>query len=956
MTGGRSNAGNRVWPTVLRRVVQRGLRWLAIGQLLSLPFATPLTAAEVGVYILTGQSNSLGTTNLESPFEPGAGPDDANTEFFWSNVNATNTAYPPLLYGDSNGETTTLRMQQGDDAANPTFWGPEFGFARRMADAGVTHVFVIKASRGGGGNTLWDKSAFDAENDAGHMWGHLRDTVDAALEALADAHAFDVKGLMYLQGESNDAGEAQLADTRLNALAANLKTHINATYPAAADKMHTVVGEIAASGSNANRALTKQKHISLATNSPDFTYVATNDLPLKSDGIHFGRDAKLTIGQRFADALIAVSEQPNGVPGDVNQDGAVSSGTGNPATDDVAAFIAVWQSDTIGQTNLQKTLAGDLNLSGQTTLADAFILHQALEAQGLGFPFAELARVPEPASSVLLALGVLGCCAGMRFKRNGENSSRPLLILLATAGIAAAAVSVEADQLDVYILTGQSNSLGTTNLEGVDYNPGSHPADAETAFFWSNVAASNTVYPPKLYGDSGGALTSLQMQQGDGVSPNFWGPEFGLARTFFDSGKADVMIVKASRGGGGNSLWDQSTFEGNPNDGHMWGHLRDSIDAALQAAHNAGHTFKVKGFMYLQGESNNSEEASIADTRLQSLIANTQAHINAEYADAANDLYSVVGEIAASGSNANRATTTNMQRALGATGSEIAFFRTGDLPIKGDQIHFGRDAKLEIGRRFADAFNSAAWVENPNLLAGYSANEGSLTAIPQPIAQGLLSGGTAAHVSEAVNDAGVPAWRNADTGVRSPHPGQSQSLNAQDFQQMFDGGWYFRTTVKVVSGGGSALWSVAGDAADPGWGISSGEGNTNGVKFHRMGDELQVGLWQDESLVSLGPGSADLFHTFELRGASESSLFDFYIDGQLHSAGHDLTATPGLSRFPNTILFRNDLTTTPRDVYWNKVSLVVPEPACGALLAACGALLLAGLSRSRLTCRKLRRV
>jgi len=392
---------------------------LGAALLLATLSALPAAGVEFDVYILTGQSNSLGTTNLETPFDPGTDSADEHTEFFWSNVNASNTIYPPALYGDSEGVMTSLQMQQGDGGANPNFWGPEFGMARDMFDAGLNDVLIIKASRGGGGNGFWDKATFDANPDDGHMWGHLRDTIDAGLAAVINqGNTFEVKGLMYLQGESNNAEEAAIADTRLNDLINNLQSHIHVTYPDAADSMHTVVGEIAASHSNANRVLTTQKQIALAAEDPQISFVATNDLPLKSDGIHFARDAKLTIGSRFANVFIGVTEQPNGVIGDVNQDGVVSSGTGNPTDDDVAKFIAGWQTNTSGLTNLQKTLAGDLNHSGRTTLADAYILHGALDAQGLEFPFEALNNVPEPGSCGLLCVGGLLVSRARAFQRN----------------------------------------------------------------------------------------------------------------------------------------------------------------------------------------------------------------------------------------------------------------------------------------------------------------------------------------------------------------------------------------------------------------------------------------------------------------------------------------------------------------------------------------------------------
>ena len=182
------------------------------------------------------------------------------------------------------------------------------------------------------------------------------------------------------------------------------------------------------------------------------------------------------------------------------------------------------------------------------------------------------------------------------------------------------------------------------------------------------------------------------MQQGDGgANTMFWGPEFGMARTLFDAGNANVMVIKASRGGGGNGFWLPTT-------GHMNNHLLAQIDVALTAAQNAGHTFDVKGFMYLQGESNGAAEAAAAGTRLQALIDGVQSHINANFSDAAANMYSVIGEVAASGSSANRITTTNMQKALATASATVGFFETHDQLLKSDNIHFGKDAKLEIGR------------------------------------------------------------------------------------------------------------------------------------------------------------------------------------------------------------------------------------------------------------------
>ena len=262
--------------------------------------------------------------------------------------------------------------------------------------------------------------------------------------------------------------------------------------------------------------------------------------------------------------------------------------------------------------------------------------------------------------------------------------------------------TAQAEHLNIYVLTGQSNSLGTTELEGDAYGPGQHPADNNTHFFWSNPSAIGSADPDKivLLGDSGGMIQSLQMQQGRDVNPTFWGPEFGLARTLHDAAVPNVMVVKVSRGGGGNGYW-------RPEHGHMANHLLTQIDKSLAAAVTAGHTFQVRGFLYLQGESNSAVEADVADKRFLELRDAVIARINSAHTGAADDMHAVIAEVAAS-STGSRVTTTKLQRSLAQTHPAISFVDTHDLPLKSDKLHFGRDSKLQIGQRFASALLQAS--------------------------------------------------------------------------------------------------------------------------------------------------------------------------------------------------------------------------------------------------------
>lgn len=259
--------------------------------------------------------------------------------------------------------------------------------------------------------------------------------------------------------------------------------------------------------------------------------------------------------------------------------------------------------------------------------------------------------------------------------------------------------------VDVYIITGQSNSLGTTSNETGDYTPDSHPADSLTNFWWNNVSVDGTTYPPSSYGSSGDAFKTLQMQQGDGSSnPYWWGVEYGLARTLYDAGRTNFVIIKASNSGSGNTQWDKTTFDTNHPAGAMWGHVSNTVFAALSKLAASGKQFNIRGLLYIQGEGNSLQECKIAGQRFGSFYSNLLAAINNTYPGTATNMFAVMGEIGGGQTFGIPLTTTTNQMALAASNNAIAFVTTHDLPLKADALHFGKAAKLEIGMRLANCF------------------------------------------------------------------------------------------------------------------------------------------------------------------------------------------------------------------------------------------------------------
>ena len=109
---------------------------------------------------------------------------------------------------------------------------------------------------------------------------------------------FEIKGLLYLQGES-DGRDAGIADIRAKELLNNLRQDLPK-----AKKMKMFIGGIA--GYGGNQKMTRAKHQELAEGNKDFYFIDTSDL-LKAhiyrDRIHFNNEAKMEIGKRFAKTI-----------------------------------------------------------------------------------------------------------------------------------------------------------------------------------------------------------------------------------------------------------------------------------------------------------------------------------------------------------------------------------------------------------------------------------------------------------------------------------------------------------------------------------------------------------------------------------------------------------------------------------------------------------------------------
>ena len=270
--------------------------------------AAPTEDETLKIFVLTGQSNSLGTlgTTDATMRHPAVGSHPAEqaggVNFYWDN-RTDGTAEGDTALGKSNGWTLLSAQTGGVYNGNDDHWGPEIGFARQLWNAGQRHFAIVKASRGGGGNTFWQKGSADD-----HMYQHVLITVNAAIATLpAGYSASRIAGLLYLQGESNNATEAAEANSRFSQLLSNLKADLPN-----ASAMTAALGEIAGTGTS--RDTTRSEQLTLANSRTDIGYAESTGLAVHNqDGlaIHYDAESQILLGERLAAEIIAAGSLPS---------------------------------------------------------------------------------------------------------------------------------------------------------------------------------------------------------------------------------------------------------------------------------------------------------------------------------------------------------------------------------------------------------------------------------------------------------------------------------------------------------------------------------------------------------------------------------------------------------------------------------------------------------------------
>lgn len=590
--------------------------------------ATSMAAADPGRLVVIGDSITQATA--------GATTQNGTRSYRWELFRRLHDAGLAFDFVGSHSRGYTTNDTQPDDATNPyvpTHRGIPFDRAheghwswRAFQVAGAS-AGPTSGKRGSGNIAIWtDPAKGGYRADTATLLLGINDIGESTPRTSTQV-TNDLAVVVRALQTANPAVRVHLCEL----------LHVapgHAQYPAINTRADALNGLLPALGAALSTASSTVTAVEMRNGQPG----GWNAAAMTYDNIHPNSAGERYIGGRIADALGAVSlwtELPlvnpdfeGGFTGAgtaaCKPDGWTIFGTPNPAavpkglTD--VSIVAESPADTgTGAAGSSYIIAGAADTGVEQTLADTLqpgrrymlraMLYKASSAAGPGDYGLELwagsqriAAADNRQHLPMYQTGATGA-VGRRLKEFScavdsdtlpALHGQPLSVRLVSRQ-ASRYIGFEDVRLDwrplaapppakktVYILTGQSNSLGTTYGNETDKLPGVDPADRGVAFWWNNFADAGV-----SIGDSGGVFTGLRAQQGMYYGINFasngwfpvttantlcethWGPEINFARTLHHAGRRDLAVIKVSRGGGGKHAVGQGLRRPHVRGGHL---------------------------------------------------------------------------------------------------------------------------------------------------------------------------------------------------------------------------------------------------------------------------------------------------------------------------------------------------------------------------------------------------
>ena len=287
--------------------------------------------------------------------------------------------------------------------------------------------------------------------------------------------------------------------------------------------------------------------------------------------------------------------------------------------------------------------------------------------------------------------------------------------------LAAMAVGSHAEDVDVYILAGQSNAAGMGLVSHVTSDPGGYGST-------STILANPDVllwHSATLAGGSSANTWTTLAPAPEAATPARFGPEISLGNRLLELNPGrKIAIVKHARGTTSlHTNWDIDSSANNE-----WDVLAQTVHSAVQALIANGDTPIIRGMAWQQGERDANPSATTmaqADAygqNLRDLILAARSEFNAP------NMMFVYGRILQKISNSTYAYEQRIRDGQDAvaegSGSPLetpgAFITPSDdltTNYGNDLLHLDYIGQLELGHRFAEQFGTVPEPSSACLLA-----------------------------------------------------------------------------------------------------------------------------------------------------------------------------------------------------------------------------------------------
>lgn len=266
---------------------------ILFASLLATLFLLPLSAEEFDLYLLAGQSNMDGRGQASKLTEEQRAPSD-HAIIYYRNPPHSSEGWKKLAPGYS------IAPKYKGTLPSPTF-GPELGFIDTLSKAQPEKKFaLIKGSKGGSSLRVdWNPFLKKSPQKQGPRYRHFIETVALAKAALKkNGHTATLRGLIWHQGESDSKANAELHQGRLMLFIARIRKDLDAP------NLPVVLGEVF---DNGHRDKVRTAILKTSQTAPNCGFASADGLTTWDPGTHFDAKSQWLLGQRFAEAMQALS-------------------------------------------------------------------------------------------------------------------------------------------------------------------------------------------------------------------------------------------------------------------------------------------------------------------------------------------------------------------------------------------------------------------------------------------------------------------------------------------------------------------------------------------------------------------------------------------------------------------------------------------------------------------------